>query len=88
MQASPFAALPDQANLGRVSSGTYEMGPAERRQKIIKGVLVRQVDDRELSPVPGTLGVKDVIVADGHVEQIPRRHARGIGIVVLGARWG
>jgi len=62
------------------------MRTAEGGEKVIKHVVVCQVDDSDLRApfVPFTM--KQVVMTDGEVEEIPGCNARRIVIVVLGVR--
>ena len=61
------------------------MGAAEGGEEVVEGVVVREVDDGETGAPFVAVAVKQVVVAEGHVEKIPRLDARGIVIVVLAA---
>ena len=64
------------------------MRPAEGGEEVIERVIVGQVDDGELSAPLVFLSVKQVVVADGKVEQITRINTLRVFVVVLGAGAG
>ena len=62
-----------------------EMRPAKSGQEVVERDLVGQVDGRKAkAPLP-FFAVEQVVVTHGQVEQIARRDARRIVVVVLGA---
>src|SRR5271157_1408831 len=63
------------------------MRSAEGGKKVVKRVLVGDVDGRELETDLVLVAVKQVILPHRNVEQIPRRDALRMVIVIFGVRW-
>src|SRR5580698_7308901 len=78
--------LPDDAEFRRIRPRAYKVSAAERRKKVVQRHHVRKIHCRKLRPVAHMVGMKQIVVADGRVEQISWRHARRIRVVVLRAR--
>src|SRR5436309_12739197 len=65
---------------------SHAMCSTERGEKVIQSVFIRKVEDRELQSHVVRLGVKKVIRPYAGVEQMARRDARGIGVVIFCSR--
>jgi hypothetical protein len=64
------------------------MRSAEGGEKIVKRHLVGHVDDCEARAPSAPISVKQIVITDRNVEQIPRLDALGIVIVILlSGRW-
>src|SRR6516165_7554352 len=59
--------------------------PAERGEEVVKRFLVGEVDQGHASAPPKAIPVKQVVVADCDVEQIPRSYTRRVLVVILRA---
>src|SRR6516225_414403 len=66
----------------------YVVRAAEIGEEVIEGVFVGYIDRSELEINLVPVGAEEVGFADGDVEEISRRNARGIVIVVSGAGRG
>lgn len=73
-------------NLGGYSTRSDVVRAAESRKEIVKHVVVRQVDDGQLRAPFVPIAVEEIIVAHGEIEEIPRRDARRIFVVLFGSR--
>src|ERR1035437_3581027 len=65
--------------------------PRERGEEVVERVLVADVDDGERrgeGALVGSLAVQQVVLADGQVEQVARRDAGWVVVVVLGVGSG
>src|SRR5579859_7509030 len=69
-------------------AGRNIVRPAERRQEVIQRILVGHVYGCEVEVHLITVGVEQVVLAHGHVEQVAGSNARGVAIIVAGARCG
>ena len=79
--ASPLSTrLEVETQLHRVRTWRDKMRSAERRQEIVNGCLVGQVDDREAQAPLVPVAMKQVVVAHGHIKQIARFDARGVTV--------
>src|ERR1035438_1367948 len=78
-----------QANLkvktqfGRQRSRRDVMRPAERRKKVVERILVGHIDGRQAQTHPVLVALEYVVVPDRYIEQVSRRDARRILVVVL-----
>ena len=64
------------------------MRATERRQKVIQRILVGDVDAGEGETPLITLALEEVVISQRNVEQMPRRNAGRIVVVILGSgRW-
>src|SRR5260221_11001552 len=64
-----------------------EMRSAERGQEIVHRGFVRQVDDRETQTPFVSVAVKEIILANAHIEQVAGFDARWVAVQVKrGAR--
>lgn len=64
------------------------MRAAERGKEIVQRVLVRQIHCRQLQAHLVPLSVKQIVVSDRKIEQVPRRNPRRILVGILGpGRW-
>ena len=61
------------------------MRSAERAQEVVKRLFVGQVDYRKTKAPFVTIAMEQIVVADGEVEQVARRNARRILVVVFRA---
>ena len=59
------------------------MGAAECRQKVIQSIIVAQVDDGKLCAPSILVALEQIVISPGNVEEMPRRNARWIVIVIL-----
>jgi hypothetical protein len=75
------------AELGLVRSRLYPMRSAERRNEIIRGGLVRQVQDREPYRGPPPLSLEQIILPGSKREDVARSGPGRATVVVLGAGW-
>ena len=62
------------------------MCSAKGREKVIKRVIVGQIDCGQLNANLVSIAVKQVVVSDGNVEQVSRSDTRRVLIVVLCSR--
>src|SRR5216110_673920 len=62
---------------------SHGMRSTESGEKVIQNGFIRKVEDRELQSHVVRLGVKKVIRPYAGVEQMARRDARGIGVVIF-----
>ena len=60
-----------------------EMRATERGQEVVQRGLVRQVDDCEPQAPLVTVTVEEIVISHACIEQVPRRDARRIVIVIL-----
>lgn len=61
---------------------------AERREKVVERVFVRDVNRRQLQADFVSIPVEEVVMADSEIEQVSWRHARRIGVIVFSTwRW-
>lgn len=58
---------------------------AERRKEVVERFFVRQIDDRQAGAPPVLVGVEDIVVSDGGVEEIARRDTGRVVVIVLRA---
>src|ERR1700728_23767 len=77
-----------EAQLHGFAAWRYVVRAAERGQEIVQGGLVGQVDNREAQAPLVPVAVEEVVLAHGGVEQVSRRNARWILVVILGPRRG
>ena len=77
-----------EAELDGFGTRAYEVRAAECGEEVVQGFLVGQVHDGEAEAPLVAIAVEQVVVADGHVEEIPRGDARRILVVVFGAVGG
>ena len=61
------------------------MRAAEGGEEVVERVLVGDVDGRQVEIRLVLVRVEDVVLADRDVEQVARRNARRVVVVVLGA---
>ena len=61
---------------------------AEGRKEVVERLFVGQVDHRQTRAPLVLVAVEDIVVSDRDVEEIARRDARRIVVVVLRARRG
>lgn len=59
------------------------MSSTEGRQKVVKRVLVREIDERYLCVPLVFFRVKEIVIADREIEQISRCNAGRIMIIVF-----
>lgn len=59
------------------------MRAAERRQKIVKRCLVRQIDGGQLQAPFVFVAVKEIVMAERKIEQVPRRDALRVVVVIF-----
>ncbi len=64
---------------------TDEVRSAKRGEKVVERFLVGDIDDRHSRAPPKAIAVKQVVVSQGNVEQIARRDAWRVLVIVLGA---
>src|SRR3979409_1054045 len=73
------------ADMHLIRAWRHEMSAAECREEIVKGFLVRQVDDAETQAHLGFASVEEVVGTEAQVEQMARRSARRVGHIVCRA---
>ena len=61
------------------------MRSAERREKIIEGVFVSQVDDFQASTPLVLITMKQIVVTHGNIEETTLANAGRVVVVILGA---
>jgi len=61
---------------------------AEGREEVIQGILVRNIDRRQIEVHLVAIFVEEIILADGGVEEVAGRDARRVLVVVLRSRRG
>ena len=74
-----------QPNSSRQRSGSNVVRAAERREKVVERVFVRDINRRQLQADLVSIPVEEVVMSDSEIEQVSRRHARRIGVVVFSA---
>ena len=62
------------------------MSAAESGKEVIQSILVCHVDRRHVQVEFISVSAEDIVLADGSVEEVARRDARRILVVVLGSR--
>ena len=70
--------LEGNSNLSLERSWCDEMGPAERRFKVIQGFLVGQVNDRESQRHLCMFGAQQIVRARAEIEQVARSDSRWV----------
>lgn len=71
-----------EAQLDCLRARGYEVCAAERRQKVVRGRFVGQVDDRKSQTPLVTVTMEDVVIAHAGVKEVARFDARGIAVYV------
>ena len=66
----------------RICSWSHEVCPTKRRQKVVERRLICQVNNGKPQAPLIVIAVKEVVIADGSVKQMPRRDARWIMVDV------
>jgi hypothetical protein len=83
----PFSrwGLEMESDLRRDGPGRHVMGSAESGEKVVKRILVGDIDGGELQThsVPIAAEVVKVVISDSEIEKMPCRDARRILVVVL-----
>ena len=64
------------------------MRAAEGGKEVVQSDVIGQVGDRQLQGGPDAFGVEEVVRAGAQVEEVPRRDARRIVVVVARSRGG
>ena len=80
----PSPSLEMESDLSSEGSGSYIVRSAERRQKVIQGLLVGDVYGCELQAPLVPVPTEQVVIAHGEIEQVTGRDAWWILIIVLG----
>ena len=62
--------------------------PAEGRKEVVKRIFVGQINRRQARAQFVLVAVEQVVMADRDIEEIPRRDARRIVVVVFGSGRG
>jgi len=75
-----------KTELYRFSARRNIVSAAECREEVVERFLVGQIDNRKAQAPLVVVPVKQVVVADGEVEQIPGLDARRIMVIVFGSR--
>ncbi len=71
-----------EAQLNCLRARGYEVRPAERRQKVVRGRFVGQVDDRKTQTPLVPVTVEEVVIAHAGVKQVAGFDARGVAVYV------
>ena len=66
----------------------YVVRPAKGRKKVIQRFSIRQIDHGQPHAPLISISFEDIIVANRDVEQIARRDARGVVVVILSTGGG
>ena len=61
------------------------MRAAEGGEEVVHSVFIGDVDRREPDAPLIAIAVEQVVVPDGHVEQVASLHARRVAIVIFGS---
>ncbi len=75
-----------EPDLGGDRSRRHIMSAAEGGEKVVKRIVVGQVDYGKLSTPTILVSVEEIILTQREIEEISRRDAGRIVIVVLGSR--
>ena len=75
-----------EAQLGGIRPRRHVVRAAERRQEIVHGHFVGQVDDGEPQTPFEAIPVEQIVVADAGIKEITRSNARRIVVGILGPR--
>lgn len=81
-----YEQLEVESDLGGQGAGSNVVRAAERREEIVQREFVRDVDRGEADAPLVAVAVEQVVVADGHVKQVPRRNSLRIVVVVFRVR--
>ena len=71
-----------KSQLRGIGSWSHEVRTTEGRQKVVECGLVGQVDDGKSQAPPIVIAVKEIVIADCSVKQMPRRDAGWIMVYV------
>ena len=77
-----------EADLGGVGARRNVVRAAKRRDEVVQRVLVPDVDRGQSQTPLVAIAVKEIILPERQVEQIPRRDARWIVVIILRAGRG
>jgi hypothetical protein len=84
------APTPHTPSASEVEAEFYRFGArrnvvraAKRGKEIIEHYFVRQVDDRETQAPLVAISVKQIVVADAGIEEVPRQHALRIVVIIF-----
>ncbi len=77
--------LESKSQLRHEGAGRDEVCAAERREKIVQGHLIGQVEGGKLERNLGSIGVKKIVETYSHIKEVPWRDARGIRVNVDGS---
>ena len=77
-----------QRNLRRQRSRSYIVRTAEGGEEVVKGVLVGDVDGRQVEVHLVVIGAEQVLLANREVEQVAGCDTRRVFVVVLCSRHG
>ena len=77
-----------ESYLARHCPWSYVVRAAEGGEEVVEGVLVREVDRRDLGAPAVSVTAEEIILSDYSVEQVARIDALRIVVVVAGVRGG
>ena len=76
----------DEAAAADPLAGRDVMRSTKRRKKIVERVIIGQVNGRQLHTYFTFVAVKQIVVSDGEIENIPRGDTRRIAVIILRVR--
>src|ERR1019366_3201684 len=85
-EPGPPEVLEVEADRGRDCAWGYIVCAAERGQKVVQYVVIRQVDEVHLRAPLVPIGLEQVVISDRQVEEVPCPNARRVVVVILGSR--
>jgi hypothetical protein len=87
LSSSPLRrSLEIRRNAGGHGARSDVVRPAESRKEVIQRILVGNVNRRQIEIQLVAILTKDVLLADCNIEEVARRYARRVLVVIFGSR--